>query len=288
MNLLHLKYFYVVAKEGGFMKASKSLRIQQPAISRMVKMLEDDMGLKLFERIGRNVQLTPQGSEVFMACQKIFGEVENLEISLGQISNECQGPLPIAAAEVISSHFIPKVLNKFLQDNPKVYPQIFSGPASMLFDKMLSGELEFGCFFHIPDLPDRLEIFEKSDINYRLVVRKDLRKNRAVLESFIGSREIDDTSNRRFPTVERLRKDYPGANIKISSNNLTAHRQLVLEGLGVSILPEFLVTADLDSGLLADVFPKENFVFQLKFVKRKNSLLSLSAKRFVQIALGKI
>ena len=51
MNLLHLHYFYHVAKEGGFTKASTSLRIQQPAISRMVKLLESDIGFSLFERV---------------------------------------------------------------------------------------------------------------------------------------------------------------------------------------------------------------------------------------------
>ena len=104
MNLLHLQYFYMVAKEQGFTKASKALRIQQPAISRMVKLLEADLGLNLFEKIGRNVQLTKSGHEVFEYCKKIFGTVEELKNSIGQISGECSGPLMIAASEPIASH----------------------------------------------------------------------------------------------------------------------------------------------------------------------------------------
>jgi DNA-binding transcriptional LysR family regulator len=89
MNLLHLQYFYVVAKEQGFTQASRALRIQQPAISRMVKLLEEDFGFKLFEKVGRNVQLTKAGSEVFEHCKNIFGGVEDLKQSLGKISGDC-------------------------------------------------------------------------------------------------------------------------------------------------------------------------------------------------------
>lgn len=286
MNLLHLYYFHSVAKEGGFLKASKLLRIQQPAISRMVRQLEEDMGIKLLERVGRNVRLTSQGVEVFEKSSKIFSEVDALKISIGQLSQEKQGPLLLAAAEPVASHYIPTILKPYLAEHTKVYPQIFSGPAEMLFDKLLNGSLELGMFFHMPPLPERLEIFSTKKIRYYLVIRKDLRRKKEVLESFIGSREIDDVTTKKFPTLERLRKDYSEAKITISSNNLTAHKELVLQGLGVAVLPDFLVEADLASGLLSDIYPKENFQFQLKFIKRKTSVLSANAKEFVDLCFG--
>lgn len=281
MNLLHLQYFYVVAKEQGFTNASKALRIQQPAISRMVKLLEEDIGFKLFEKVGRNVKLTSKGMEVFKHCQKIFGSVDDLKQSFGRISGEIKGPLKIAASEPIASHFLPGILEKFLADFPHVYPNIFSGPASMLFEEIESGNLDIGIFFHTPELPEKLEIIEKKRIQYHLVVRKDLRRNKEVLESFIGSREIDDISNRNFPTLEKLRRIHPQAKIKISSNNLTAHKEMVIRGLGVSVLPDFLIHQEIKEGTLADLLPKEELVFQMKFIKRKTSVLSLAAKTFV-------
>ncbi len=148
----------------------------------------------------------------------------------------------------------------------------------MLLEKITSGEMECGIFFHIPDLPAKLEIFERKDIRYHLVVRKDLKNNKETIESFIGSREIDDTSTRRFPTLEKLRKDFPKAQIRISSNNLTAHREMVLQGLGVSILPEFLIKEDLKEKRLVDLYPHDDFHFQMKFVKRATTVLSINAR----------
>lgn len=282
MNLLHLQYFYVVAKEQGFTKASKALRIQQPAISRMVKLLEEDFGFPLFEKVGRNVQLTGAGVEVFDYCKKIFGTVDELKQSLGQISGECKGPLLIGASEPIASHFLPKILRPYLLLYPNVYPNIYSGPASMLFTAIASGSIEFGVFFHVPEVPEKLEIFKTKEVQYRLVVRKDLRRKKEVLESFIGSREIDDTLTKKFPTLDKLRKDYPGVKIKISSNNLTAHKEMVYQGLGVSILPSFLVENDIKEGKLADIYPNETFKFQMKFIKRKTGILSTAALEMVK------
>jgi DNA-binding transcriptional LysR family regulator len=282
MNLLHLEYFYVVAKEQGFTKASKALRIQQPAISRMVRFLEDDFGFRLFEKVGRNVQLTPAGMEVFEYCKNIFGVVDDLKQSLGKISGECKGPLYIGASEPIASRFLPSVMKDFLSRHPLVYPNIFSGPASSVFEYLVKGEVEMGLFFHVPELPAKLEIFKTTDVRFYLVIKKDLRKKKDILETFIGSREIDDTSTKRFPTLDRLRKDFPSAKIKISSNNLTAHREMVLQGMGVSILPDFLVEQDIKKNLLWDIYPRERFIFQMKFIKRRTGVLSLPATELIK------
>ena len=278
MNLLHLQYFYTVAREGGFTKASQALRVQQPSISRMVKQLEDNLNIQLFERRGRNVVLTPQGEEIYQRCEKIFGEVSALRSSLNFITAECRGSLNFGAAEPIASHFVPNILAQFLKKHPKVYPLLYSGPASALFDKIANSDLEFGLFFHTPKVPANLELTPLCDVPFKLVIQKEKLRDRQVIQSFIGSREIDDRTTKRFPTIERMRRDYPDTRIRISSNNLTAHKQMVLQGLGVSILPEFLVQKDLKLGRLAELYPKEKFVFQLKLVQRRNYALSLNAQ----------
>lgn len=285
MNLLHLQYFYTVAKEQGFTKASKVLRIQQPAISRMVKLLEEDVGFPLFEKIGRNVHLTPEGEELFAHCKEVFEAVDNLKQSLGKISGVARGALLIGGAEAVVSHFFPQILERYLAQFPEVLPQMYSAPAATLFDKIIKGELELGVFLHTPEVPDKLELFEVKDVRHRLVIRKDLRKNDKVLRQFIGSREIEDVTTKRFPTLEKLKKAHPGARITISSNNLTSHREMVLQGLGVSILPEILVAGDIKTGTLVDVFPEEKFVFQMKFIKRRTGVLSLAAAQFVRSCL---
>lgn len=281
MNLLHLHYFYVVAKENGYTNASKVLRIQQPAISRMVKQLEDSLGFPLFERIGRRIKLTREGQEIFERSRRIFAEVDSLKMSVSELAGIAKGDLAIGASEPIASHLLPETLAQLMPDFPELYPIVYSGTAATLFERIGKGQLEFGLFFHIPQVSENLQVTRLRKIRFYLVVRKDLRKNAKTLSSFIGSREIDDTATRSFPTLEKLRKLHPQATIKISSNNLTSHRQLVLGGLGVAVLPDFLIQADLNEGHVADVLPRERLEFDLKLVTRKNSVPSLNARTFM-------
>jgi DNA-binding transcriptional LysR family regulator len=95
---------------------------------------------------------------------------------------------------------------------------------------------------------------------------------------FIGSREIEEGHARKFPALERLRKDVPEAKLGISTNDISAHKEMVLNGLGVAILPEFMMDGD-----LVDLYPEENFQFPLILVTRKNGVLSRAAREFLDL-----
>lgn len=286
VNLLHLQYFYTVAQEGGFTKASQLLGTRQPAISSMVKQLEDDLGFKLLERRNQGVHLTQRGREVFEHAKKIFQEVRELQSSLSDIKRDCFGDLIMGASEPIASVLIPEILSSFSTQYPEVYPQFVSGPANYLLKNIQKGTLEFGLFFHLPDLPRNLLVVQKISIPFRLVVRSDLKKQRAVLESFIGSREIDDVTTKKFPTLAKLRQKHPDAKIRFSTNNLSAHKSMVLGGLGVAVLPEFLIQQEIKSGEFSDLLPSENLKFDLKIVFRETAIPSTNAKEFLKSLRG--
>ncbi len=281
MNLLHLHYFYVVAKEGGFTKASKILFTQQSAISRMVGQLEESFGFALFERIGRNVQLTIRGHEVFEQSKKIFAEVTALQNTIAHLKNEPSGPVFFGATEPIASHLFPELCENMVRQFPNLHPNVFSGSSEMLLEKIKNGELEFGLLFHVPELPVGLKVRVLKKIRFFVVIRSDLQAKQSVLESFIGSREIDDRGTKEFPVLDKIKTIHPHARIKISTNNLTAHRSLVLRGCGISVLPQFLIQEDLETGILVDLFPNEILQFELKVVERFVSVSNLNADVFL-------
>src|SRR5258708_97470 len=80
-------------------------------------------------------------------------------------------------------------------------------------------------------------------------------RDRETLVSFIGGREVEGERPRSFPTLGRLRRLVPDAQIRISTNDAEAHLRMVEAGLGVSVLPRFVVEDGLRSGALADVLP---------------------------------
>lgn len=97
VELKYLSAFTAVCEEGGFNKASRKLHLTQPAISYQVKMLEQQLGVQLFERVGRNVVITPEGRELREYCRHFFSEFAHLRTQFKQDSRLAAEPVRIAS-----------------------------------------------------------------------------------------------------------------------------------------------------------------------------------------------
>lgn len=283
MELNHLKYFYYVAKEGGFTKASKALKIAQPAITKTVKTLEASLGVELFTRSGREVRLTKIGNDIYRKCELIFGHVAEIQSIHKTAPLVVGGALNMAVAEPIASQVIPKILKSLMATYPDIYPQVTTTTAAESLRLVVAEKVEFAILFHAPDLPDSLEVRAAIPVTHKLVVANDKRTSVKTCSSFLGSREVDDIGNKNYPTLSKLRKKYPHAEVKISTNSLSAHRQMVLDGLGVAILPEFMVREDIKAKRLACLLTDEDFRFSMKLICRRAGQLSRAAEEFMKL-----
>ena len=270
-----------MAKYGGFTKASKKLFVQQPAISKTVATLEEDLGVKLFDREKRSVNLTDIGAEIFSKCDEIFKKVDEINLIAAEGKYECSGPMRFCASEPVSSYFVPTVYNEFLATFPEVIPTCFSGFASDLMTKIEEGEFEFGLFFHTPKTSAKLKVEKIAQIPFDVVIKASEKNNLDIIRSFIGSREIDDVSTKDFPTINKMNKDFKKVKIRISSNSLTSHKNMVLSGLGVSVLPEVMVREEIKRKDLVRLYPRGTFNFSLKLVSKKNHFLSRNATAWI-------
>lgn len=277
-SLPYLRHFYEVARQRGFTRAAEALRAQQPGMSRSVRMLEDQLGVRLIERAPRAFALTAAGERVFAACARIFAEVEQIRTIADEERGALSGPLRIAASGVLASRLIPDALAPLTAAHARLWPMIYSAPAAMGMARIASGELELGIYFYTPDVPPMLVVTPLVDVAFRLVVRRDRARHVPTLCSFIGSREVEDPRATQFPTLELLRRRYPAAKIRISTNDQEAHLRMVEAGLGVSILPEPLVREGLAKRRLRDVLPRETFRFPILVVTRQRSVLSAGAR----------
>jgi DNA-binding transcriptional LysR family regulator len=283
MNLAHLKQFYAVAKHLSFTKASVELSIAQPSISKVVRQFEGELGLKLLDRTTREVRLTSDGLILFEHAQAIFENVDQLERVLKRTSVTTRKPLLVGTNDAIASLLLPGLVkSSLLAENP-VYPVIQTGTAGELCSLIERRKLEIAILFHVPELPEKLKSEIIARVRFHLVVAKKKAKDDTTLECFIGSREVDEEGNKRFPTFERWKKIKPAAAIKVSSNSLHAHLQMVTDGVGISILPDFLVRKRLDRGELVDLLPKENLVFSMKAVSHKSFALSTAASAWLKV-----
>src|SRR5450755_1002800 len=111
MNLAQLRTFVIVADAGGVTRAVARLRLSQPAISRQILALEDDLGLALFFRVGRQVRLTPDGEDLLRRSRRLLSEAESLRERAHTLKQGQTGLLRVGATpqviETLLANFLP-------------------------------------------------------------------------------------------------------------------------------------------------------------------------------------
>jgi len=275
-NLLHLYYFYQVAKNGSVTKASLILKIQQPALSIMIKKFEESIGFPPFEKKGRNIQLTQKGRELFVYAEEVFSKVQKLEEFIGLESNEISGKLTISTNDLVGHYILTPVLTRWMSDYPNVEISILYLTAQEACEKMVKDEIDFGLFFHGPEEMNGIEFEKIKKFSFLCVGTKKQP------DVFIGSREIDFSLTRKFPTYEKLKKRYPKLKILLNSNGLMLHKNLAMHGAGAVVLPAFSVKDEVKSKRLFNLLVHDDLEFSLKLYQRKNKILNNTQELFLE------
>jgi len=281
-NLLHLYYFYQVAKAGSVTGASLILKIQQPALSIMLKKFEANIGFPAFEKTGRKIQLTEKGRELYLYADEVFSKVQKLEEFIGQKSNEISGRLRIATNDLIAHYILTPILTKWMRDFPLVDISILYSSAQEACEKMIKDEIDFGLFFYGPEEMSGIEFEKIKKISFTCAGTKKQH------EVFIGSRDVDFSLTKKLPTYDKLKKVYPKMRIQMNSNGLMLHKELALQGAGAVVLPTFSLKSEIKSKTLVNLLPDEKLEFSIKLYQRKNKLLSTTQELFLENVIKEI
>lgn len=281
INLNNLRAFYYVAKHESFSEAARELLVQQPALSKNVKALEDELAMTLYQRVGRGIELTDEGRYIFGRASEIFEQVSKIINFSKDQDIPLKETINIALSDAISGLLAPKILKDLNFSHPSIRPVISTGKSSELLELIKRDKIEFGALFHLPKSFTGAWVVERIPLEFRLVIDSNQYHSERVKTSFIGSREVDDPENIRFPTVEIMKRYWPETQIRYSSNSLLGHLEMVRAGIGVAILPLFMVREELRKGTLRELLIDESFVFDLKIVKKNKAQLSEYSKGFI-------
>ena len=287
LELNHLRYFFVVAREGSFTRAAKILRVQQPTISKMVQRLESQLNLVLFERHKRGVQLTKVGADVYRICVDVFANIDEIQAVSDSERTECQGLLSMGMTDSATIYLLPPLLKVFLKLHPKVRPSIFAGSYNLITNEILDGRVEFGVYFTRPERED-LRTTDLVQVPFQLVISTKELRNKSLHTQFVISRDIDYPKSREFPVLEMLKKNRIKIENMIASNNLESQKCMVLQGLGVALLPSFMVKTEVSKGTLALLHEDKKFSYSLKLVTQNRRLPSRNAMVFLDLMRRRI
>lgn len=161
MELRVLNYFLMVAREENITKAAQLLHVTQPTLSRQLMQLEEELGVKLFQRSNHSITLTEEGMLLRRRAQELISLAEKTKRDLMQKEAELTGEISIGCGELQSVDFLAKLLARFQATHPLVQMSIFSGNADSIKERIENGLLDMGlvpepvdmtkyAFLHVP------------------------------------------------------------------------------------------------------------------------------------------
>ena len=257
MDLRALRYFQAVVEFGSYSRAAESLRISQPAVSRQVAHLEDELEKPLFVRNGHGVTPTEAGRLLFERSQSILRQVENATAEIRDATAEFAGTLTLALPPGAGHFLMPELVRRFRAECPGAFLKVVTGYSGYIHEWLVRGRVDVACL-HGP-LPQRnFEVIPLVNEEVFLVGRANaLPSGRDYAQASDLSQVPLILPSRPNSSRRLLDEALSAAGIRpyvaMEVDDTSMMRSLLLEGLGFSLLSRGAFAGYVERGELAAV-----------------------------------
>lgn len=284
MDTSTLQAFVETAQLGSFSQASQRLFITQSAVSKRVAQLEDQIGARLFDRIGRTIALTDAGQALLPQARRILAELEDAKRVVENIKGEVSGRLSVAASHHISLHRLPNTLRTFTIQYPDVELDLRFYESEVAYEAVVHGDIELALITLSPESDPRLysEVLWLDRLFYCVSNDHPIAKNGSTdfetLNQYPGILPAPNTFTSLI-VHEQLSQRGLTPNLGISTNYLDTIRMMVSVGLGWSLLPESMI----DNHLHKVVIDSDAIERPLGFIYHRDRTLSNAAGKLLHL-----
>ncbi len=292
MELQTLRGFYWAGVHSSFSKAGKALNIGQSAVSHQVKALEEELQVKLYERVGRGITLTPPGKILMAYVDIILQTLDNIETHFAELSGSPEGTVTMAAYRGIMQYKLPQIVQAFKKHNPEIRLVILNKPLDTeILDIVSAGDADFGITSSWNIFMDlsfyevwSYDMFLCVPANHRLAGRRRVNLKEIARQPLILYEQENSIRKRTENIFKENNLTY---NIEIETGGATVIQEYVKIGQGISIVSGLVTEATEDPSLsyipVTDHFGKLGYGVVLK----KRKYLSLPVRKFLQeVGLG--
>jgi DNA-binding transcriptional LysR family regulator len=290
MELRHLRTIAAVARHGSFTKAAEELYLAQSAISQQIRRLEAELGVEVFRRTSRRVELTAEGRVILGYAQRVLAEVDGLQSELEELTGLLRGQLRIGGVYPTGPYDLFGMLADFRAAHPGVAIHMVEDTQDGVLAALEADELD--CAFSALN-PDTLgdefaatllwedEIVVALPAGHRLCARKQVTFEELASEDLIAYRENSALRRRLERTMAERGLEPRNAFI---CTEMAAVRGLASKGLGVAVMPRSVAEQPGPPIELRPVGP-ERLTWPIALVWRAARRQSPAGKAFLKVAL---
>ena len=285
--------FLTVAQQKSFSKASQVLYISQPAISKHIKSLEEYYKIKLFDRKGIQIELTPAGKLLFDKVTEVKRIQDQTEFEISSIKDvlQAKGVLKLGASTTVALYILPKVLSSFNQHYPKIHISSLNRNSELVLEALLNGDINLGI------IEGRLKL---TNVDYQpfltdQVVAVCSKKSPRAKRKSYTLKEIQfmplAIRERGSGTLAALKYSLEKHKIKISDLDIKvrlggteALKNFLIESDSLGFLPQRSIIKELTHGELTEIhFEDLHIERNFYFIQRKGENSDLN-KSFIKLA----
>jgi DNA-binding transcriptional LysR family regulator len=286
-----LRAFSILARTGSFTQTAKQLHLSQSAISHSMKALEQEIGCRLLDKLGKTVVLTQAGEQLLMHAQKILLEMETARAQLGRLGKWGSSRLRIGASTTACQHVLPGVLREFKESFPQCAISIEPGDTPEMITALRD---------HRIDLAVNLEPRREESLEFRPLFTDELQFIVSPLHPWAQQGRVprDEIARQNYilygktsytfrMVEEYFRQERIVLHSLLDLGNMEAIKELVKLGLGVSILAPWTARKELqDKSLVALPLGKRKLKRRWGVLHWRGRRLSLAEETFIGLCVS--
>lgn len=258
MELRQLETFVRAANLHSFTLAAEGHYVTQPAVSRQIAALEAELKTRLFDRLGRTVQLTSAGAALYRYATEMIRLSREAERAVMDVVKGTAGRLAVGANSTTAAYLLPQLLRTFREAYPSVELSVHTGVSARVVEMVLTNEVDIGLAAGVTEAP-HLVVVPLSEHGTGIVVYPDHPlAMRAGSESGLQASELagiplilmETGTNLRTYVDRLLAAAGVEERVTMELDSVEAIKKMIEARLGISLLPLVSVSAEVDSGRL--------------------------------------
>jgi DNA-binding transcriptional LysR family regulator len=285
MTFHQLKIFGAVAEQASITQAARKIKISQPSVSKQLRFLERECGIKLYVKSGRGIKITEEGRMLHNAAKPILKQMEELRSSfLTRVSDARDVALRVGSTPSPGAFFLPGVLKSFVKLHPKIHPTLRTGYPDALKAMVLDGEVEVAVTTIAPSHPEIIEEAIASEGIVAIVSAKHpLATKKSLTESEVGTVPFIMTTDGRI--ADEIKKIGLRLNVVMWCESVDLKKAAVEAGLGVGLFYRGSAEAGLRQGYFKALeIPKlENIKITCYVIYQRGAHVSPNLNSFLSL-----
>lgn len=287
MNLQYLRVFMAVAEYEHITRASEALFLSQPAVTKTIQHLEQEVELELIERHGRRIALTHAGRTLHSYARRIFALEREMKDAMSALKDVEGGEVTLAANTTTGVYLLPPLVARFRARYPRVILNISILNSTEIIDKILDWSLDFGLVESSPShIPPELavEVFAHDELVLIVAANHRWAREKALKPSSLQEGELllrEQGSGIREVIEQALLEQNVRVRPLLTVPDNEAIKQMIMSGVGASIVSAISVRREVAAGDLVRVsIEGVDLHPQVSLVQRTDKQLSRAAEAF--------